>query len=856
MPPRRRRAQELAAAEAVLAEQATHRSLRTRCAPVLPETVPEQSENQVKWQRSDTLALGGLLACFPLFFGRALLFQRFFFLDDIFVHFHPHWTFAGRHLADGVVPLWSPEIFCGFPVAANPQFGPWYLPNWICFSLLSPPNAINFSILSHFLLAALGTFLFARTSGLNSLGAFISAAGYAFSGFLLTYHVAPQGLFTLAWMPVVLWQVESAFQRPRHGLCHATWGGLALGFLLVSGHTQLALYELSLIGAYGVFRATQTRRPVALVTMGWLLLLGLGLFAVQLFPTLELFGQTSRAGAAGKAADLQPLSFVGLKHLVESAVPHFYGGMLTRHGFFYPPFVGVPILFLAAAGLLRREKSTVYFYLGALVLSLLVAAGPNTPFYGLMNAALPIAKVFKAPVRAIGIAVFSLAMLAGHACARGGRGSAGDGGGSARWSEILVPLGLGLAVAGALLWRMLSDQAAARLLLVPLGLAALPMEGIEWTLAHRTQELSLFCGLLILMAAGCVRVRKGRPAPAGVGPWHALLIVLSLWVFGRGVIGLTDRSIYEHRSPLLDVPGPEADEPFRIFHMDTEDDFLELTKMKWDGWPIRQDAAVSRASETLRENLSQVYGLHDFFGFSSLPLLRYQQFRYAKQDVNPIYAVYEVDVLPPYHFLERANCRLFVVGRRWRDESRLGPLLLRTPQFCAYRLADPMARARLVAVAVRATDPSQSLPHLLAASSPCVPVIEVAPEAGAPISALNWVRAGGDDEAANPRPIPVEVSAYAANSLTLAVPPTADEGGAIVLSDTWYPGWSAWLDGRRAPIFRADHVFRAVFRKGEREATFAFVPRSVKLGVFSLMMHLAAAAAVMGLLFVRTRLGA
>jgi uncharacterized membrane protein YfhO len=60
----------------------------------------------------------------------------------------------------------------------------------------------------------------------------------------------------------------------------------------------------------------------------------------------------------------------------------------------------------------------------------------------------------------------------------------------------------------------------------------------------------------------------------------------------------------------------------------------------------------------------------------------------------------------------------------------------------------------------------------------------------------------------------------------------AKEDNLLVLSDTYYPGWKAYLDGNPVKIFRANYNFRAVsVPPGKHEVKFVYNPISVKLGV-------------------------
>lgn len=75
----------------------------------------------------------------------------------------------------------------------------------------------------------------------------------------------------------------------------------------------------------------------------------------------------------------------------------------------------------------------------------------------------------------------------------------------------------------------------------------------------------------------------------------------------------------------------------------------------------------------------------------------------------------------------------------------------------------------------------------------------------------------------------------------------------LVLADSWYPGWQAFLDGRPADIARADVVLRAVaLPPGEHVVEFRFVPLSWRLGSWVSGVAWVTTAAVLLGFFLRT----
>lgn len=57
--------------------------------------------------------------------------------------------------------------------------------------------------------------------------------------------------------------------------------------------------------------------------------------------------------------------------------------------------------------------------------------------------------------------------------------------------------------------------------------------------------------------------------------------------------------------------------------------------------------------------------------------------------------------------------------------------------------------------------------------------------------------------------------------------------GFLVLSDLYYPGWNAYVDGKKEKIYRADYIFRSVFlEEGTHAVKFVYEPRSFRIGIW------------------------
>jgi len=224
---------------------------------------------------------------------------------------------------------------------------------------------------------------------------------------------------------------------------------------------------------------------------------------------------------------------------------------------------------------------------------------------------------------------------------------------------------------------------------------------------------------------------------------------------------------------------------------------------------LRQDAGLFRIegdTGAWQPDAALVHGLYDVGGvFNPLSLAPYQAYRWAVGERGaPLYNLLGVK---------------YVLARKGKPpgDERLVPVYTANPEIDVYLNTAALPRALLVYRSQVVADHTAAWQAIHAPEFD--PTQTVVLEQGEPL-----VADPGDGERH------ISFTRYGLNEVELAV--RTPVGGYLVLSDVYYPGWRATVDGAPAEVLRADYAFRAVLLPpGEHVVRMEFAPWTWRVGL-------------------------
>lgn len=699
---------------------------------------------------------------------------------DFYTQILPMSARGADWIRQGILPLWNPYQTAGHPFLATGLYGVLY-PFNVPYLFLRTELAIEAVVALHLVLTGWFVWLYAREVGLTQAARYVAVAAYVGSGFMMSQvSWFTPAVASSTWLPLAFFAVERTIAR-RNGRS-AMLLAFALAMTLLGGWVQFWLYAMYAVTFYAGARlaalawmpATRTHVVRVAALLGVAVALGGAVTAAQVLPTREL--QTLGPRRPGGLSADQQLAFPSLKP-IRVAVEAIDRRLTWPYlGTFH---VGPIVLSLIAWSVFSSRGTSRVAALWTIALaSLLTCLGLSTPFYREVYLRLPAATWFRVPQRAVFPLACTASLLAGY-----GADALATAKGRLRGVGLIGSL---VILAGSTVVLLRHSPPPIR----DLGVAMIAA-----------------VALLAMAMRSDPRVRT------------ALSAVMLTLVVAWSIVATTNIFAHPYHHPEA------ARTQGAIFAYVREHQGLDRTFLA-DPNGFHYGVMAKQGS------LEGIYSITDY---EPLSLVRFKEL-YESMRVPPtadMPFVGELNFDPASRnsgLLDALSVR-FVVAPRDSDVSRrlrsstaawkYVPMLLVTG-YELYEATNPLPRAYVASHVVTVPDRAAGLAVMTTPGFDVRKsvVVESAAKEARPTS--TWF----------PTPVvPARITRYEPREVVVEV--DAPAPGVLVLTDTWYPGWEATVDGTPTEILPANHVLRAVpITAGRHEVVFRYEPKPFVVGLW------------------------
>lgn len=679
----------------------------------------------------------------------------------------------------GQIPLWNMNSFAGTPLLANYQSAV-LSPFNILFFVFPFVTAWGLLVLLQPLLAGFFAYFFARSVKVSQIGSLISSLSFMFCGFLVVWMGYATLGYALLFLPLGMYAIEKFFQSSQVRYLLLLSFVLPLSFF--GGHFQISLYVLLALVSYVLYKAVVMKTMKKGISAYLYILFGMLICLPQILPSLEFYTQSLRSGI------YQRIEVIPWGYLPTLMAPDFLGNPTTRNDWFghyaeWNGFIGTVGFLLALYGIRAWKKSVVPFLVIGGFLALLLAL--PTPLGDLLvTLHIPVLAT-SAASRIISLYCFSFAILAGFG-----------------WDNLVMSVkekdwkGLGIwALGGVFLFSVLW--------IVVLGKLFMPLDKIFIA----KQNLILPSALFILAIFGIV-VAFFLPKKIniiflsilfiGISSFDMYRFVTKWQSFDKGAYMFEKTSVgdeFEKISSYQRAVGNYGAEVSNYYQLPSLEGYDALYARRYGEFVSYVNTGILGEADRSVVNISR----NGKYTPQALSLLNVAYIIHKKSDDNMPWTI-PYWTYPSGQFtqvFEDSSYRILENTKAYPHAFLVG----------AYQVAH--GQAILDTMFGKQFDLRNSI------------VLEEKPNL--PIQN-------------DPKAISNSVS-YKADKIIIQT--QAKTNMLLFLSDSYYPGWKAYMDGKEVPILRADYSFRAVtVPNGKHVVTFVYKPLSFALGLIGAIFGL------------------
>jgi hypothetical protein len=695
----------------------------------------------------------------------------------------PMQTLAAEMITKAKLPLWNRLILGGAPLLANFQSAPFSPTNFVYF-IFDKLTAWSIQIILQHIFISIFTYILLRHWKISNLGSLVGSISFSFSGYNLIWSQWNGHALAASFLPLLIYFTDRLLSE-RGSIINGPGITFVLALQTLSGYPQSVLYSGVATFILWLSKIKRNRNYISkTVFLGLFTFLSIGITAFQILPGAELLSLSQRK--------IEPhpyeWAFLPWSKTITFLAPDYFGNHATKN--YWGPqdytsntgFVGVAVFVLASVAIFNSKFKQKVFLFSLLLVSLLLAfptplsiAIWRSGIFG-MNAA--------SAHRSLVLFDLSMAILASFGIDVFHKGL------RIRLSRTLLPSYL--IITGFFLTTLY-------LYFFKNSFIQLTFSSNKPLYSVGLRNLVLPLAVLILITF-ILAIRKSFKNSIYI---FLFLVIFESFRFGWKFTPFSSRNIVYPQTPILEYLEGK-NKPFRV-----------------------------TGNKVIPINMRMPYGIESLEGYDAVYPLRIAKFIAAVNsglsDTNSQgrYATLENDTSP---LLDLVNVKYYITLKLdpKNNPSANGKIPAR---FNNNRFKEVFTDKTSVILESKSALPRAFMVYKWEKLDSDDEILNRLLSTNFPLSEKILLKENPNIDNASSRPDSV-VTYEQYDFQESVINTVTDLDGMLFISDSFYPGWHAQVDGKETKIYLADYAFMGIeIPKGKHSVKIYYNPESFRNGV-------------------------
>lgn len=319
-----------------------------------------------------------ILVVISIFLKVLVSYSEYIIPSDVYTQVYP-WINENLNIVSKLnLPLWSDNMFGGYPIFQDPQHSVFYIFHYILL-FFKNENVLLYVIqiiaIIQFIVLSIGTYLVAQELNMSKIASLLVSLTFSFSGFTLSHIQHFCSLETLKYLPIIILYMLRFYKTNKKSNLNLIT--ICLTLSIFAGSVQIIIYNTFFIFLLNLYLGFKNKDYKKCINVIFHIILGIIIAAIQFIPAMELSYNSVRSELTYEQFSKNSNY---LQNLTTMIFPFLYNSEFIRN--YSTPinslyYIGIIPIILFILSIFNMDKKTAKL-LAIIFIIYLLSLGKNT----------------------------------------------------------------------------------------------------------------------------------------------------------------------------------------------------------------------------------------------------------------------------------------------------------------------------------------------------------------------------------------------------------------------------------------------------------------------------------------------